>query len=187
MGEELIRRRFEEGAAVKQSLLAPEHVETTRRMAEVVAGALRDGGKVLFCGNGGSAADSMHLAAELVGRYRLERPAMAAIALSDSQAVMTCVANDMAFDQVFARGVRAYGREGDVLVALSTSGGVGQGVPPRGGGGRGASAAGLPGPRRAPAVMASHLSSDQSTTYMVRRRTSSKVAPAASRPVAMLR
>ncbi|GMV01463.1 MAG: phosphoheptose isomerase [Burkholderiaceae bacterium] len=78
--------------------------------------------KVLICGNGGSAADSQHMAAELVGRFERERPELAAIALSTDTSALTAVANDYGFEQVFARQLRALGREGDVLVAISTSG-----------------------------------------------------------------
>lgn len=86
------------------------------------ARALRAGGKVLFCGNGGSAADAQHLAAELVGRYIRERPALAGIALTTDTSALTAIANDYGYDAVFARQLRGLGRPGDVLVALSTSG-----------------------------------------------------------------
>jgi D-sedoheptulose 7-phosphate isomerase len=123
MADELVRRRFGEALAVKQALLdGDEHVRFAVEAAGAIVASLRAGGKVLFCGNGGSAADGMHLAAELVGRFRLERDALPAIALSDSQSLLTCVGNDYAFERVFARGVEALGRPGDVLVAISTSG-----------------------------------------------------------------
>ncbi len=92
------------------------------QIASAVAGALRKGGKVLICGNGGSAADSQHIAAELVGRFKLERRALAALALTTDTSVLTCLANDYAFDKVFERQVEAHGRKGDVLIGLSTSG-----------------------------------------------------------------
>ena len=82
----------------------------------------RNGAKVLFCGNGGSAADAQHIAAEFVNRLRFNRQALAAVALTTDTSVLTCVANDSSYDQVFARQVEALGRPGDVLVALSTSG-----------------------------------------------------------------
>jgi D-sedoheptulose 7-phosphate isomerase len=84
--------------------------------------ALRSGGKLMFCGNGGSAADSQHLAAELTGRFVNDRRPLAAIALSTDGSALTCIANDYAFEQVFERQVRGLGRAGDVLVAISTSG-----------------------------------------------------------------
>jgi D-sedoheptulose 7-phosphate isomerase len=118
----LIRERFAASAAVKRALAADEHVAFTAALAGLLADRLRDGGHVLLCGNGGSAGDASHLAAELVGRFRFDRPALPAIALADNVPALTCVANDYGYDEVFARGVRAHGRAGDVLVALSTSG-----------------------------------------------------------------
>ena len=123
MSEDLVRRRFADSIAVKQALLeGEEHVRFAVEAAALMVASLRAGGKVLFCGNGGSAADGMHLAAELIGRFRFDRDALAAIALSDSQSVLTCIGNDYAFERVFARGVEALGREGDVLVGITTSG-----------------------------------------------------------------
>lgn len=89
---------------------------------EVLARSLMDGGKVMFCGNGGSAADSQHLAAELTGRFIKDRRPISAIALSTDTSVLTCVGNDYSFDEVFARQVQGLGRKGDVLIAISTSG-----------------------------------------------------------------
>jgi D-sedoheptulose 7-phosphate isomerase len=89
---------------------------------DVLARSLLDGGKVMFCGNGGSAADSQHLAAELIGRFIKDRRPISAIALSTDTSVLTCVGNDYSFDEVFARQVQGLGRKGDVLVAISTSG-----------------------------------------------------------------
>jgi D-sedoheptulose 7-phosphate isomerase len=91
-------------------------------VAEHIINALDSGGKVLTCGNGGSAADAQHFAAELVGRYRRERPAWSAIALTVDPSVLTSLCNDYGFEQVFARQVQALGRPGDILVAISTSG-----------------------------------------------------------------
>lgn len=89
-----------------------------RRLAEV----LRTGGRLLACGNGGSAAEAQHLTAELVGRFRDERMPMSAISLHADTSALTAIANDYGIDEMFARGVRAHGRPGDVLVTLSTSG-----------------------------------------------------------------
>jgi D-sedoheptulose 7-phosphate isomerase len=123
MGDhELIRERFTDSAAVKRALADDEHVGVTAALADLLAERLRAGGQVLLCGNGGSAADASHLAAELVGRFRFDRPALPAVALGDNVPALTCVANDYDYDEVFARGVRAHARPGDVLVALSTSG-----------------------------------------------------------------
>ncbi|MDQ3003437.1 MAG: D-sedoheptulose 7-phosphate isomerase [Fibrobacterota bacterium] len=90
-------------------------------MACIVAKAFGTGKKVLSCGNGGSACDAIHFAEEFTGRYRKDRKALPAIALADG-AHLTCVGNDYGFDEVFARGVAAYGQPGDVLLAISTSG-----------------------------------------------------------------
>ncbi|MFI4915670.1 MAG: D-sedoheptulose 7-phosphate isomerase [Phycisphaerales bacterium JB060] len=89
--------------------------------ADLVAESLAEGGKVLACGNGGSACDAMHFCEELTGRFRKDRRPLAAVSLTDAGHI-TCVANDYGYDEVFARGVTALGRTGDVLVALSTSG-----------------------------------------------------------------
>jgi D-sedoheptulose 7-phosphate isomerase len=89
---------------------------------QIAARCLQEGGKLLFCGNGGSAADSQHLASELTGRFIKDRRPLAAMALSTDSSALTCIGNDYAFDEVFARQVAALGREGDVLVAISTSG-----------------------------------------------------------------
>jgi D-sedoheptulose 7-phosphate isomerase len=121
--EDLVRRRFAESIDVKRALADDEHVASTARAAELIAAALRAGGKVLLCGNGGSAADATHLAAELVGRFYVDRGPLPALSLSENASVVTCIANDYEFDEIYARQVRAHGRPGDVLVALSTSGG----------------------------------------------------------------
>ncbi len=92
-----------------------------QRGAALIAERLRAGNKVLICGNGGSACDAAHFAEELTGRFRRDRPALAAIACTDAGHI-TCVANDYGFDQVFSRWVEALGRAGDVLIVLSTSG-----------------------------------------------------------------
>jgi len=90
--------------------------------ALLITGCLRNGGKVLFFGNGGSAADAQHLAAELVGRFVRERPGLPAIALTTDSSILTAIGNDYGFEQVFARQIQALGRPGDVAVAISTSG-----------------------------------------------------------------
>ena len=91
-------------------------------VARVCTDTLRAGNKIMFCGNGGSAADSQHLAAELVGRYKLNRPAMNALALTVDTSILTAVGNDYGYDTVFARQLEGVGRAGDLLVGLSTSG-----------------------------------------------------------------
>jgi len=97
-------------------------LELIARAAELVSGSIRAGCKVMFCGNGGSAADSQHLAAELLGRYLRNRPALPALALTVDTSALTAIGNDFGFDDVFARQLRGLGRPGDVLFALSTSG-----------------------------------------------------------------
>ena len=92
------------------------------RAAGAMAGSLASGGKVLFFGNGGSAADAQHLAAELVNRMTAERPAIAALALTTDSSVLTSIANDSSYDRVFSRQVEALGRPGDVAFAITTSG-----------------------------------------------------------------
>jgi D-sedoheptulose 7-phosphate isomerase len=93
-----------------------------KRIAGAVTDALRAGGKVLVCGNGGSAADSQHIAAELVGRFKKERRGMAAIALTTDTSILTSIGNDYGFDRLFERQVEGLGRPGDLLIAISTSG-----------------------------------------------------------------
>ena len=117
------------GAHLKQSLAALERANddgallaTARAIADVIINALRSGNKILLIGNGGSAADAQHIAAEIVGRYKQDRPAYAAVALTTDTSALTAVANDYGFEQVFARQVEGLGRRGDVLLALSTSG-----------------------------------------------------------------
>ena len=97
-------------------------LEVARKIAEVIASALRGGGKLLVAGNGGSAADAQHISAEIVGRYKKDRPAYAAIALTTDTSALTAISNDYGFEQVFSRQVEGLGRRGDVLLALTTSG-----------------------------------------------------------------
>ena len=95
---------------------------TARAIAGVIIAALRAGNKLLIIGNGGSAADAQHIAAEIVGRYKQDRPAYAALALTTDTSALTAIANDYDFDRVFSRQVEALGNPGDVLLAISTSG-----------------------------------------------------------------
>ncbi|MGF1621996.1 MAG: SIS domain-containing protein [Rhodomicrobiaceae bacterium] len=99
-----------------------ENVGPIVAAARMIESALLDGGKVMFCGNGGSAADAQHLAAELMGRFLVDRAPMASIALTVDSSALTAIGNDYGFGQVFARQVRGLGRPGDVLVGISTSG-----------------------------------------------------------------
>lgn len=99
-----------------------EQMDVIQLMAERCKEALKAGNKVLFCGNGGSAADAQHLAAELIGRFQKERRSLASIALTTDTSILTAVANDYGYDEVFARQVEGLGRSGDVLIGISTSG-----------------------------------------------------------------
>lgn len=110
------------GAAAAQQRAAPVLVAGVVRTAGRIRQTLAAGGRVLVCGNGGSAAESQHFAAELSGRYRRERRALAALALTVDTSALTAIGNDYGFDHVFARQVEAHGRAGDVLLVLSTSG-----------------------------------------------------------------
>jgi D-sedoheptulose 7-phosphate isomerase len=118
-----LKEIIEDSVRVKERMLAdPDILSTIEDTAAAMAEALRDGHRALFCGNGGSAADAQHFAAELSGRYLLERPPLNAEALHTNTSFLTAVANDYSYDEVYARAVRAFGHPGDVLVALSTSG-----------------------------------------------------------------
>jgi D-sedoheptulose 7-phosphate isomerase len=119
---EAVRSAIAASVAVKEALLRDPFPAQTARVASVMTESLRAGGKVLFCGNGGSAADAMHLAAELVGRFQLDRAPLPALSLSDNVSSVTAIGNDYSYDQTFARQLRGLASAGDVLVALSTSG-----------------------------------------------------------------
>src|SRR5690349_14601872 len=118
---ERIRGHFSDSAALKQTA-AQTMAAPIARAGAVLTDCLFADGKVLACGNGGSAADAQHFAAELVGRFERERPELPAISLATDTSLLTAVANDYAFEQVFAKQVRALGGKGDVLLAISTSG-----------------------------------------------------------------
>ena len=118
----LVQAELTEARTVLDQFLADErNLTCIAEAAELIAASLKNGGKVLTCGNGGSLCDAQHFAEELSGRYRHDRPALAAIALTEASH-MTCVANDYGFEFVFSRFVQALGRRGDVLLAISTSG-----------------------------------------------------------------
>jgi D-sedoheptulose 7-phosphate isomerase len=116
-----IRAIFEASAKAKDVFLA-ECAAELERAIDLIAGALRDGRKLLLFGNGGSAADAQHIAAEFVGRFLRERKPLPAIALTTDTSALTAIGNDYGFDDVFARQVRALGARGDVAIAISTSG-----------------------------------------------------------------
>jgi len=117
----IIEQAFNDGIELRRQCMAllPE---TLQDAASAIVSCLKNGGKVLACGNGGSAADAQHFAAELVNRFEINRPGMAAVALTHDASVITSIANDFSFAQVFSRQVEALGRPGDLLLAISTSG-----------------------------------------------------------------
>lgn len=123
MNADRVRAYLEEMADTARRT-ADACADDVARAAEVLVNALLDGGKILLCGNGGSAADSQHLAAEFVSTLTVEnrRPAIPAIALTTDTSILTAIANDFGFEGVFARQVEALGRTGDVLIGISTSG-----------------------------------------------------------------
>jgi D-sedoheptulose 7-phosphate isomerase len=122
--EQRLKGHFEASIQAKrdtQAAMLPVLVRASRHLAE----SLRAGRKVLACGNGGSAADAQHFAAELTGRYERERPELAGIALTTDTSALTAIGNDYGFDDIFSKQVRALGQPGDVLLAISTSGNSG--------------------------------------------------------------
>jgi D-sedoheptulose 7-phosphate isomerase len=117
------RRGFDELLADRRGLLdAPHYHAQVDAIVEALVGALRAGKKVLWCGNGGSAAEAQHMAAELSGRFLRERPGLHSEALSVNSSTLTCVGNDYGFDHVFSRQVEAFAHPGDVLIGMTTSG-----------------------------------------------------------------
>jgi D-sedoheptulose 7-phosphate isomerase len=119
-GKALLQSGLEELMDVFRRL--PALAPAVEQAAGMAAASLSQGGKVMLCGNGGSAADSQHLAAELTGRFVRDRRPLAAVALSTDTSALTCIGNDYGFDEVFARQVTGLGRKGDCLLAISTSG-----------------------------------------------------------------
>ncbi|MEN8108747.1 MAG: D-sedoheptulose 7-phosphate isomerase [Pseudomonadota bacterium] len=123
MSNDSIRQEISESITVRQAILADDAlVEQLAEAAEVCVAAYRRGNKILLAGNGGSAADAQHLAAEFVNRYAIERPGLSAIALTTDTSVLTSIANDCGYEDVFARQLEANGAEGDVFIAITTSG-----------------------------------------------------------------
>lgn len=120
---DILKDEIRKSIDVKQSLLNDEAMLTMlEKVSEACADSLGGGGKVLVCGNGGSASDAQHMAGELVGRYLMERPGLPAIALDANTAVLTALGNDYSYEEAYMKEVAALGRKGDVLFAISTSG-----------------------------------------------------------------
>lgn len=122
MADQRIAGHFSEAASVLEAFCSDgRNLSAIRQAGELMLAALRGGGKLISCGNGGSMCDAMHFAEELTGKFRDDRPPIAALSISDPSH-LTCVGNDHGFEQVFARFLQAHGRPGDVLLAISTSG-----------------------------------------------------------------
>jgi D-sedoheptulose 7-phosphate isomerase len=119
---DLMTTRLQAGVAMHEALLENAVVETVCRIADATVQALTRGHKVLLFGNGGSAADAQHLAAEFVGRFRNDRPGLPALALTVNSSVITALGNDYGFDKIFARQIEALGTPGDLVIGISTSG-----------------------------------------------------------------
>ena len=117
-----VRKHLTESLDALAAAETAEFAAVLVKIADTIAAALKAGGKVMLCGNGGSAADAQHIAAELLGRYEAEREPLAALALTTDTSALTAIGNDYGFEHVFSRQVRGLGRKGDVLVGLSTSG-----------------------------------------------------------------
>ncbi len=122
MKKEKIVALIKESIKVKEELLVPENIKLIDEISQEVVKTLKRGGKILFCGNGGSAADSQHLAAEFVGRFKKERKAISALSLTTNTSILTAISNDYGFKNVFSRQVQALGKKGDLLIGISTSG-----------------------------------------------------------------
>jgi D-sedoheptulose 7-phosphate isomerase len=119
--QDFVIQTFDESAEVKRRF-ARDHAEKIVQVAQCMGQAFRNGHKVLLFGNGGSATDAAHMAAEFVGRYKRERAPLPALALATDTAAITCIANDYGFEALFARQVLAHGQQGDIAIAISTSG-----------------------------------------------------------------
>ena len=119
----LIKRNISDSIRIKQKLLQNDDIIVDIiKVADLIVEAFNKGNKLLFCGNGGSAADAQHLAAEFSGKYYLNRPPLHAEALHTDTSFMTAVSNDFSFDEVYARLIKGIGKEGDILIGMSTSG-----------------------------------------------------------------
>jgi D-sedoheptulose 7-phosphate isomerase len=120
---DLIHRQLSQSIATMQAVLADKQIhQAVVQAGELTAKAMKDGHKLLVCGNGGSAADAQHLVAEFVSRLTVDRPALRAIALTTDTSILTAIGNDYSYDNIFERQVEALGIQGDVLLAISTSG-----------------------------------------------------------------
>jgi D-sedoheptulose 7-phosphate isomerase len=119
--KDIIEKILNESVQVKEKSIR-KNTKGLISLAEKIASAFTNDRKVMLCGNGGSAADAQHIAAEFINRFELERPPLPAIALTTDSSIITCIGNDYSFDDIFAKQIKALGVEGDVLLAISTSG-----------------------------------------------------------------
>jgi len=119
--KDIITKSYKESILTKEEFFK-QNLQPIIQSAEVIADAFKADRKLLICGNGGSAADAQHIAAEFVNRFMIERPPLPAVALSTDTSIITSIGNDYSFDQIFSKQIKAIGREGDVLLAISTSG-----------------------------------------------------------------
>lgn len=119
--EDKIRKACEESIRVKEQFFN-ENVSLIKEVAELIAKVLNEGGKILLFGNGGSATDASHIAAEFVNRFKRERPGLPAISLNTDMAVITAIANDYDYSEVFVKQIKALGQKGDIVIGISTSG-----------------------------------------------------------------
>jgi D-sedoheptulose 7-phosphate isomerase len=122
--DEIAAKSFNDSISAKQAFLTGENIARIVKSAELVADSFKKGGKILIAGNGGSAADAQHLAAEFVNRFEIERPPLPALALTTDSSNITSIGNDYSFDQIFSKQVRALGKPEDVFLAITTSGNV---------------------------------------------------------------
>lgn len=117
-----IKKIFLESIEAKKKFLSEENMKKLELIAKLILSSFKKGGKILICGNGGSASDSAHFAAELVGRFKKERKALPAIALTTDTSILTAISNDYSFKKIFLRQVEAIGKKDDTLIVISTSG-----------------------------------------------------------------
>jgi D-sedoheptulose 7-phosphate isomerase len=121
MSENQIADQFSQSLEILQLFNNSENIAKITRAGDIMTSSIKDGGKIISCGNGGSMSDAMHFAEELTGRFRDDRPSIAALSISDPSHI-TCVGNDYGFDSIFSRYIEGVGKPGDVLLAISTSG-----------------------------------------------------------------
>lgn len=120
--EKIVEKSFKDSVKAKERFFTKKNMALVVEAAEAVVASFKSGGKLMLIGNGGSAADSQHIAAEFVNRFEIERPPLPALALTTDTSDLTSIGNDYSFDQVFSKQIRALGKEDDVLLAISTSG-----------------------------------------------------------------